>query len=195
MKQKNFFNEIEYEALYPSGSTLARIYGTAKMHKYSSSDLFPIYRPIASSIGTFNNDLARFLCYLLSPLVPNGYCCADTFSFVSLINNANLCKKCIVSYNITSYFINILLQETIDIGINLIFNNNPNLTITRKELRTRFPFATSQTYFIFKSKFYNRIDEVAMGSLLWVSVLANIFMGFHESKWLNEYNPNQANLY
>ena len=26
-------------------------------------------------------------------------------------------------------------------------------------------------------------------------VLANIFMGFHESKWLNEYNLNKPNFY
>ena len=37
----------------------------------------------ASSIGTFNYNLARFLCDLLSPLVPNDYSCRDTFSFVS----------------------------------------------------------------------------------------------------------------
>ena len=29
-----------------------------------------------------------------------------------------------------------------------------------------------------------------MGSPL-APALANIFMGFHESKWLNEYNPNR----
>ena len=28
LKQKNFFNEIEYDALYPSGSAAAPIYGT-----------------------------------------------------------------------------------------------------------------------------------------------------------------------
>ena len=33
-----------------------------------------------------------------------------------------------------------------------------------------------------------------MGSSL-APVLANIFMGFHESKWLNEYNLNKPNLY
>ena len=71
LKQKNFFNEIEYDKLYPSGSAPARIYGTPKMHKFSSSDSFPKLRPIVSSIGTFNYNLARFLCDLLSPLVPN----------------------------------------------------------------------------------------------------------------------------
>ena len=33
-----------------------------------------------------------------------------------------------------------------------------------------------------------------MGSDLAV-VLANIFMGFYESKWLNEYNFNKAKIY
>ena len=134
LKQKNFFNEIEYDTLYRSGSAPARIYGTPKMHKFLSSDSFPKLRPIASSIGTFNYNLPRFLCDLLSPLVSNDYSCQDTFSFVSQIKNANLSKKFLVSYDVTSLFTNIPLQETIDITINLLFNHNPNLSITRKEL-------------------------------------------------------------
>ena len=38
LKQKNFFKEIEYHKLYPSGSAPARIYGTPETHKFSSSD-------------------------------------------------------------------------------------------------------------------------------------------------------------
>ena len=163
LKQNNFFKEIEYDKLYPSGSAPTRIYSTPGMYKFSSSDSFPKFRPIVSSIGTFNYYLARFLCDLLSPLVPNDYSCKDTFSFISQIKNANLSKKVLVSYDITSLFTNIPLQETIDIAINLIFNHNPNLNITRKELKKLFLFATSQTHFIFNSKFYNQIDGVAMG--------------------------------
>ena len=33
-----------------------------------------------------------------------------------------------------------------------------------------------------------------MGSLL-APVLANIFMGFYKSKWLNEYNLNEPKFY
>ena len=65
LKQKNFFNEIEYDKLYRSGSVPACIYGTPKMHKFSSSDSFPKLRTIVSSTGTFNYNLARFLCDLL----------------------------------------------------------------------------------------------------------------------------------
>ena len=194
LKQKNFFNENEYDKLYPSGSAPVRIHGTPKMHKFSPCDSFPKLRPIVSSIGTFNYNLARFLCDLLSPLVPNDYSCKDTLSFVSQIKNVNLSKKFLVSYDVTSLFTNIPLQETIDIAINLIFNHNPNLNITKKELKKLFLFATSQTHFIFNSKFYNQIDGVAMGSPL-APVLANIFMGFYESKRLNEYNLNRPKFY
>ena len=54
LKQKSFFNEIEYDKLYPPGSATARIYGTPKMHKFCSSDSFPTLCPIVSSIGTFH---------------------------------------------------------------------------------------------------------------------------------------------
>ena len=82
--QKNFFNEIGYDKLYPPGSAPARIYGTPKMHRFSSSDSFPKFRPIVLSIGTFNYNLAHFLCDLLSPLFPNDYSYKDTFYFFKL---------------------------------------------------------------------------------------------------------------
>ena len=110
--------------------------------------------------------------------------------FVFQIKNANVSEKFLVFYHVTSLFTNIPLQEIIDIAINLIFNPNPCRKITRKGLKNFFLFATSQTHFIFNSKFYNQIDGVAMGSPL-APVLANIFMGFHESKWLNEYHLNK----
>ena len=114
--------------------------------------------------------------------------------FFSQIKNANFSEIFLVSYDLTSPFANIPLQETIAIAINLIFNHNPNLSITRKELRKLFLFATSQTHFTFNSKFYNQIDGVAIGSLL-APVLVNIFMDFHETKWLNEYNLNKHKFY
>ena len=123
MKQKNLLNEIEYDKLYPSGSAPARIYGTPKMHKFLSSDSFPKLRPIVSSIGTFNHNLARFLCGLLSPLVPYDYSCKDTLYFVSQIKNANLSKTFLVSCDVTSLFTNATLQETIEITINLLFQS------------------------------------------------------------------------
>ena len=181
LKQKNFFNENEYDKLHPSGSAPARLYGSPKKHKFSSSDSFPKLCPIVLSKGTFNYNLARFLCDLTSPLVPNHYLWKDTFSFASQTKNVNLSRRFLVSYDGTSLFTKIPPQETSDIAINLIFKPNPNLKITR-------------SHFIFNSRFYNQIDGVGMGSPL-APVLPNIFMGFYKSKWVNEYNLNKPKFY
>ena len=99
------------------------------------------------------------------------------FSFASQIKKANLSGKFLVSYDVSSLFTDIPLQETVNIAINLIFNHNTNLNINKKELKKLSLFATSKTHFLFNSKLYNQIDEVAMGSCM-APVLANIFMGF-----------------
>ena len=87
-----------------------------------------------------------------------------------------------------------LLQKTIDTTINLIFNHNPNLNVTKRELKKLFFFATSRNHFLFSSKFYSQIDGVGMGSAF-VPVLANIFMGFYEYIWLNECNLSKLKFY
>ena len=125
-------------------------------------DTFPKLCPIVSATGTVNYDLARFLCDLFSPVKPYDYSLKDPFSFVSQIKNANLCGKFLVSYNVTSIFINIPLQKTIDIAINIIFNHNSNLNIAKKEFKRLLLFATSQTHFLFNGKFYNQFDGVTM---------------------------------
>ena len=140
LKQKGLFKESEYDKLHPCGSAPAHIYGTPKMNNNSSNDIFPKLCPIVSSIATFNYDLTRFLCDLLLPVVPDDYFCKDTFSFVSQIKNANLSGKFLVIYDVTSFFTNDPLQKTIDIAINLIFNQNPNQNISKKELKKTFPF-------------------------------------------------------
>ena len=81
----------------PTGSVPARNCCTPRMHKFSSSDSFTKLSPIVLSIDTFNYNLARFLCNLLSPIVPN-----DTFSFASQIKNASLSRKFLLSHDVAS---------------------------------------------------------------------------------------------
>ena len=76
--KKTFFNEIEYDKLYPFGSAPARIYGTPKMLKFPSNDPFPKPRPFVSSIVPFNHNLVSLLGDLLAPLVVNDYSCKYT---------------------------------------------------------------------------------------------------------------------
>ena len=74
--------------------------------------------------------------------------------------------------------------------MNLTFNRNPNLNITKRELKKLFLFATGS---FFNNKFCNQIAGVAIGSPLAID-FANIFMCFYKSNWLNEYNPNKPKL-
>ena len=49
-------------------------------------------------------------------------------------------------------------------------------------------------FFLTVNFLYNQFDGAAMGSPL-APVLANIFIGFYKSKWLNEYNLNKPKFY
>ena len=73
-----------------------------------------------------------------------------TYFFVSQIKNANLSKKFLVSYDVTSFFTNIPLQETIDIAINLILNHNRNLSNTKNKLKIFFPLCYIKDSFYFQ---------------------------------------------
>ena len=71
-----------------------------------------------------------------------------------------------VSYDVTILFTNIPLNETINIAVEAIFENNPNIKITKSALTKLFKFATSETHFLFDNEFYDQIDGVAVGSPL-----------------------------
>lgn len=130
LKNNGFFTDSDYDKIYPKGSSPARIYGLPKLHKvFSNSPVSSLpFRPIVSSIGTYNYKLAKHLGSLLSPYIPQDYCCADTFTFVKEIREVRLSDSFLVSYDVTSLFTNIPLDETIDIATNLIIENNPNFS-------------------------------------------------------------------
>ena len=96
--KKHFFNENEYDKLYPSGSDPAHIYGTPRIYKFSSSDSFPKLHPIVLSMGTFNHNLAGFLCDFPSPnywlLLQRYFFFCFSFSIIILIlTSLKPCKK------------------------------------------------------------------------------------------------------
>ena len=100
----------------------------------------------------------------------------------------------LVSYDVCSLFTSIALQETIEIAVEVIFENNPQLKVTKPELKQLFNFATSSTHFMFSGSFYDQIGGVSMGSPLG-PVLANLFMGYHEKKWLQEFDKGKILMY
>ena len=157
------------------------------------SDDFSL-RPIISSIGTYNYNLAKFLTELLDPVIPKEHCAKDSFSFCEEIEQVSNNDNFLVSRDVCRLFTSIPLQETIEIAVELIFENNPQLKVTKRELKQLFNFATSGTHFIFNGSFYDQIDGVSMGSPLG-PVLANLLMGYHEKKWLQEFEKGKILMY
>ena len=99
-----------------------------------------------------------------------------------------------IRYDVCSLFTNIPLKETIDLPVDIIFDNNRSMNITKPQLRKLFVFATSQTHFLFNNEVYDQTDGVAMGSPLGPA-LANLFMGYHENKWLNSEESSTVLFY
>ena len=139
------------------------------------------------SIGTYNYQLPKFLGKLLDDVIPNDHSAKDTFSFVEELKTVSVTNKYMVSYDATSLFTNIPLEETTHSIIDLLFEAKPDLKISRKDLQKLFQFATSQTNFLFNGSMYDQVDGVAMGPPL-APILANIFMGYHDKGWIRNYN-------
>ena len=99
-----------------------------------------------------------------------------------------------ISYDVFNLFTNIPFKETIKLAVNLIFDKCPEIRITRKQLTKLFEFATSGTHFLVNGNYYDQIDGVAMGSPLG-PVLINLFMGYHEKIWLEEFKTCEVVLY
>ena len=162
------------------------------MHKDREPNSTPPFRPIISSIGTYNYNLAKYLCRLLTPHIPTDYCATGTFTFVQNIQSLSVSRKFMVSFDVESLFTNIPLEECIDLAANYTSVGNPDIKLNKSELRRLF--ITAQTHFIFNGSFYDQIDGVAMGFPL-APVLANLFMGHHEKLWLENFHGSTILFY
>ena len=123
------------DSLRPKGSRLAHLYGLPMTHKERLA-----MRPILSATQTYNYALAKWLEDKLKPLSYNQYTVSDTFQFVDeiqglKINNGEL----LVSYDVTSLFTNVPLDETIQILADKAltddwFNKTTKLTLSKADL-------------------------------------------------------------
>ena len=85
MKDKKIFSKETYEKIYSSGSKPAFTFGTPTINKLKHviNDLY--LRPIISSVGSYNYNLAKFLTTLLKPLISAIHCTKHLFSLCEKI--------------------------------------------------------------------------------------------------------------
>ena len=183
LKDQNVIDDTSYNNMLASGSQPGIMYGLPKVHK----DGCP-FRPILSAIGTHSYNLAKFLVSALNSITSNEYSLKDSFQFVNevtTIKNAN--DYVMASFDVTSLFTNIPLDETIDIALRLLFpnENDSYMNFDKKQFKMILDLAVKDNFFLFNDKLYSQIDGVAMGSPLGPT-LANIFMSYYERIWLDE---------
>ena len=86
--------------------------------------------------------------------------------------------------DLDSLFTNTHFEETIDICVNQLFENNNTVEgFTKTELKTQLCLATKESYFIFNGLLYKQIDGVAMDHLLGLPLLTH-FCNTMKKNWL-----------
>lgn len=151
---KRILSKDAAELLLSQGSRLAHLYGLPKTHKKNLS-----VRPIVSSTGTYNFQLAKWLHEKLKPLSLNHHTVTD---------------------DVTSLFTNVPLEEMIEILATKAFHDNwfnkaNNLNVTKSDLIELLELATKDQLFQYTGKLYEQKDGVGMGSPLG-PLMANAFL-------------------
>ena len=179
VKNKELSKEV-YEMIRPIGSQRPRLYGLPKTHKAG----VPL-RPILSMVASPQHKLAKHLNCLLQPVVEkfSRYTLKDSFSFTDRIKNTSASNTFMASFDVSSLFTNVPLDETIDICADVLFQED-NTELKRASFVKLMKLATSSTEFSFNENMYRQSDGVAMGSPLGPT-LANIFMGYLEENYFS----------
>ena len=117
------------------------------MHK----DNIPL-RPTLSCINHYSYKIAKFCIPLLNPISSGDYIVKDSFSFVLELLSLNLASKNVVmaSFDVTSLFTNIPLDETVDIISKRLFSNAVRFHgLTQLEFKKLLGLAVINCSFLF----------------------------------------------
>ena len=72
---------------------------------------------------------------MLTPFILTDYCTRSSFSFVKEVQGVSVSDYFMVSYDVCSLFTNIPLNETIDLAVDIIFDDNQSMNITKPQLK------------------------------------------------------------
>ena len=156
----------------PASRNCMHLYGLPKTHKPTLS-----MRPILSASWTYIYKLEE----KLKPLSVNQYTTDDALGFSKEFRKHPVLEDDIlVSYDVTSLFTNVPVQETINILVEKAFTDNwfnstYDLNLQRDQLTQLLRMASTDQLFQFDGHLYEQREGVAMGSPLG-PLLANVFM-------------------
>ena len=112
----------------------------------------------------------------------NEFTVQNSFAFGEEILNQGS-KLFMGSLNVDSFFTNIPLKETINIGASLLNNNEDVIEGIKKS--NLLSLATQESCLIFNDVLYKQKDGMAMG-LHHGPTMTKVFLSFYEVKWLEQ---------
>ena len=145
---------------------------TTKTHKFVefkdiTTDNLKL-RPIISTCGTYYYQSAKSLAKYLAPLAENEYTIKDTLEFPDHLQDRTLDEdEVLMSYDVSSLFTEVSLEETIDYIIHQIYNENKLPHLSNKRIFKRLLQKVTQgSVFSFNGNLYKQIDWCGMGNPL-----------------------------
>ena len=173
------------EKLRPTGSHPARLYGTAKVHKADIPS-----RPILSMPGTAYHKIADLTTEWLS-VVPECGINSSTKMIADSLKDVQLEEgEEIVSFDVSSLYTNVPVQEAIEHCADLLYSGEYELPPVEKETFIKLlSLCVCDVLMLTHDGFYKQIDGLAMGSPP-APLLAN--------GWLSKFDPiikGDAKLY
>ena len=117
----------------------------------------------------------------ISPIIKNEYKPKDSFEFVSMIDKQDH-NSFISSFDIDSLYMNVPLEEKIEIVIKNVFSRKRKINgLSKNDFRDLLKWITIGTVFYLNGNYYKHLDGAAMGSLLGLA-LTNSFSCYNERK-------------
>ena len=166
-----------------TSNTPAQLYGTAKTHKFDCISNITVeslkFRPIIAQTGTCMYNAAQVISNYLKPLyTQNEFIIHNTQDFPKMIQNQPPLQpnEEYVSYDVESLFTNVPVKETIEYILDEIYKHDrlPKIC-TRLIMKRLLLKLTTESTFLFQSKYYKQTDGCTMGGPLSVT-FANIFL-------------------
>ena len=145
--------------MYPHSNQPAKLYGTAKTHKFNNIQEINKeklkFGPIIDQTGTYSYNAAQVISQYLKPLCKNEFTINDTQPLQEDEED--------VSYGVESLFTNIPINETIDYILDQIYNKKKLKPICPKLIfkRLLLKLATEVTFTI-NNNFFKQTDGCAM---------------------------------
>ena len=182
LKKEGIISESEYTECYASGRSPGTLYGLPKIHKPNT----PL-RPVLAAYNMPSYNLAKFLVPFLNEIINSSYSLKNSYQLIEELKNVIWTNDCFIcSFDVTSLFTNIPLNETIEIAVNEMYKENGSFrNLSKNKFKMLLELVSKDTYFLFNNELFKQIDGVAMGSPI-SSTFANLFLGYHEAKWLED---------